>query len=1078
MKHLLYLLFITSFILPSCKQEATSVATSSISHLRRLDAKQTGVDFTNTLEEGNELNIIEYLYYYNGGGVAIGDINNDGLEDLFFTSNQGSDKLYLNKGDLIFEDITQMAGIYMDDSWSSGVVMDDINNDGLLDIFVCKVGVLEGVEAHNLCYLNNGDGTFKESAKALGLDFSGYSTQACFLDYDKDGDLDMYLLNHSVHSVRSYGKVDKRKEKDPIAGDRFYENRINEGGGFVEVTEAVGIYSSPLGYGLAVSAADINQDGWTDLYIGNDFHENDYLYINNKGKGFVESIATYTAHTSQFSMGVDIADINLDGKPDIFTTDMMPSEASVVLKSGGEDTDQIKRIKKDLGYERQLARNHLMLQEEDGAFADMAYRTQTYATDWSWSVLLQDFDNNGQKDIFISNGIVRRPNDLDYINYLNEYYKVNQSKEAIDYGALLAHMPSQPLQNVLFSQRGSMDFSEYSSSLLGEKSFSNGAAYADLDKDGDLEIVCNNINQEAFIYENLSSDKGNYLQITLRDTSQTKTLKGSQLVLYVNGQSFSQEYQTVRGFQSSSTHSLFFGLDSINLVDSIEVIWPDRTREVQYNVAVNQELTIYKENATPLLAEAVDRTSARLFALPIEHKENRYFDDEYEKLIPERLSAEGPALLVEDLDGDGIMDIYLGGGRGQAAKLLLGATDGSFTNAKVPSFSGDARYEDVAAALIDFDKDGDKDIYVVSGGNDELELNKLLEDRLYLNNGGGDFRRIPLSLPHTNGSCVTVGDFDQDGYEDLFIGARSIPGSYGLSPYSFVLRNNEGKGLEIAYKERYGMVTEGHWVDLDQDGDVDLVMCGDWMPIRVFENKKGALSEVTDSLGLDHSSGMWNALDFYDFNDDGQLDIVAGNAGLNHKWQPTKENPVKMYLGDFDQNGSSDPIIMAPYFGRYLPFASLDKLTSQLPFLKKKFTTYASYSEVEDIEDLLDNMDLLVESRIIEEMKTCVFLSGQGTYEMLPLNAEAQSSDVKDVFVEEGTIYYVGNNKEYVAHLGASLSNPGGMISQFDRASKSFKRSILLGLNQDSNNRVIARLSDNQLLIASNDSYVYILAQE
>ncbi|MEM1215748.1 MAG: VCBS repeat-containing protein, partial [Bacteroidota bacterium] len=840
-----------------CGSPAESTSTAVSSPMTEISPEESGITFNNQLTETNQVNIIEYLYYYNGGGVAIGDIDNDGLEDIYFTANQGPDQLYRNKGDLQFEDITQAAGIAQDNTWSSGVSMADVNNDGYLDILVCKVGVGVLPAARNLLYINQQDGTFKEMAKAYGLNFRGFSTQAAFLDYDKDGDLDMYLLNHNVHSVRSYGQTTKRVQRDSLAGDRFYENKLNETAGtFVDVTGKSGIYSSPLGYGLAVSCADVNGDGWTDIYVGNDFHENDYLYLNQGDGTFREAIAEWTDHTTQFSMGVDIADLNNDQLPDIFSTDMLPFDEEVYLKSGGEDTDQIKRIKADLGFEEQFARNHLQLNTGQGNFLDIALQTRTFATDWSWSVLLQDFDNNGRKDIYVTNGIVKRPNDLDYINYFNsEAIQQYTEDDPERTRKLIERLPSQPLRNLLFLQTGDLAFSQLNESQMSSPSFSNGAAYADLDQDGTLEVVVNNINAPATIWT-LRAATGNYLGVQL-DNPNGRTTLGTQVHVHAAGTVQSQELQVVKGYQSSCSHRLHFGLGTATVVDSIVVIWPDNSRQAVTGTAINTAVTVKK--STPLNAQfqpVQAQAPTRGDILPIPHQENDYQDDEYEKLIPERITREGPAVLYEDLDGDGVEDLLVGGAHSQPAYLLKGRTDGSFERIKVSAFINDARYEDVSAATIDFDGDGDRDLYIASGGSAANELDKLLEDRLYLNNGNMDFRRIPISLPHTNASVIAVEDFDGDGFEDMFVGARSIPNSYGLSPYSFLLKNRGGAGVDIALKQRLGMISDAKWGDLDGDADADLVVCGDWMAVTILQNDgQGQLAVLPDTATFPQRTG-------------------------------------------------------------------------------------------------------------------------------------------------------------------------------------------------------------------------------
>ncbi|HMQ48746.1 MAG TPA: VCBS repeat-containing protein [Saprospiraceae bacterium] len=1057
--------------------------TSNESTMLTLSAEQTGIDFVNQLVESLDLNIIEYLYYYNGGGVAIGDINNDGLEDIYFTANQGPDKLYLNKGQLQFEDITEKAGIIQDNTWSSGVVMEDLNNDGYLDIHVCKVGVGIMPSAHNLVYVNQKDGTFREMATDWGLDFQGYSTQACFLDYDKDGDLDMYLLNHNVHSINSYGTTKKRQETDPYAGDRFFENRVNEAEqAFVDVTQQSGIYSSPLGYGLAVSCADINGDGWTDLYIGNDFHENDFLYFNNGNKTFTDAIDNWTDHTTQFSMGADIADINNDLLPDVFSTDMLPFDESVYLKSGGEDTDQVRRIKADLGFEEQYARNHLQINTGFSSFTDIALQTRTFATDWSWAVLLQDFDNNGKKDIFITNGIAKRPNDLDYINYLNSETLAQHAEDDPERTRkLIEKLPIQKLRNVLFLQTGDLVFSDIAQSQVGAPSFSNGAAFADLDQDGYLEVVVNNIDEPAIILKyNTALSTGNYLSLELKDPS-GKTAKGAKAYVYAGGQIQYQELQSVKGYQSSSSHRLHFGLGKTGKVDSLVVLWPDGGRQVETAISLNTHQQVVKKGSLPITSVVSASTPPNNFqVLPIPQEENAFNDDESEKLIPELLSREGPAVLYEDLDADGIKDLLLGGAHGHATRLLKGKSDGSFDFVDVADFTNDNRYEDVSAASIDFDGDGDRDLYIMSGGNVVKELDKLLEDRLYLNNGHMDFRRIPLSFPHTNGSVVKVADYDQDGYEDIFVGARSIPGSYGLSPYSFVLKNKAGTGVEIAYQHRFGMVTDAHWIDIDTDKDLDLVLCGDWMPVTVLENKgQGELAFLSESSKFPQLNGFWNKLAFADLNQDGKMDVLAGNLGTNDLLRASKDQPIRLYIGDFDDNGSSEPFVFFHYFNRYIPLGSRDKFLSQLPGLKKQFVSYESFSKVNSFETMLPPVaqERLVETKTIDELRSMLFLSEGDHYTAVALPEQLQTINIRDIYLDTatGVIYYLGGNQELVAVRGNSMTARMGKLADFDPGSRTFKTAQGIEFPRSLNARNLIALNNGKYLVITNSDYLYLI---
>ena len=1087
MKYLKQILLFFSLIslLVSCQEDRD--AFNSIPFVT-LGADQTGISFSNQLTYSTGLNIIEYLYYYNGGGVAVGDINNDGLEDLYFTANQLPDRLYLNKGNLTFEDISVSAGLDMEATWSNGVSMEDVNNDGFLDIYVTKVGLFNKNGSHNMLYLNNGDNSFTEQSEAYGLNFSGFSTQATFFDYDRDGDLDMYLLNHGIHSIRSYGTTEKRSEKDSLSGDRFYENKLNEGKAFFEeVTEAANILSSPLGYGLAITASDINADGWMDLYVGNDFHENDYIYINNKDKTFTESSSTYINHSSRFTMGVDFADMNNDGLFDVFTTDMMPYEADILLKSGGEDTDKVTQIKKDLGFGPQYSRNHFHVKKEYGDYAEIALKTQTFATDWSWSVLLQDFDNDGLNDIFVSNGIAKRPNDLDYINFLSNvnYAAYEKSQDDILKKELIDQMPVLKIPNILFKNKGELQFSEVKESFVGKPSLTNGTAYSDLDNDGDLDLILNNLNAQASILENKTvGDSSNYLSINLKGDSSYSIIKGTQVTLYAGQKKFRKEQQTTKGFQSSSTQKLFFGLGEISKIDSISIRWPDGKTQGLGAYQTNQELVINRNIEAyqkSLLTTTIPDYTISVFSF--QHKENIYLDYEREQLMPEKLSKEGPAVVLNDFNGDGIKDIYIGGARYQESKLYIGTKNKTYTERKTIDFIKDINFEDVDAASFDFDNDGDLDLYVVSGGGDFKENENYLMDRIYINDGKANFSRFKIVLAQTNGGTVEVADFDNDGFDDLFIGSRSLPGAYGLSPYSFLLRNNTMFGFEMTLKSRFGLVTDSAWADINNDDLIDLVVVGDWMPITVVLNKGAAKFEIANqSMNMTDTEGMWNTVAIEDIDGDGLLDIIAGNAGTNFKWQASVEKPVFLYLDDFDENEQLDPIIFYNYFGDYVPFSSKNKLSVQLPYLKKKFNSYKKFSGVRNIQDLTDrNENDILEIKKIVETRSMVYLQKDNKFEGHPLPPKAQLSSIQDFYLDQSPatprLFYVGNYDQYITDLGNSSSNTGGVLSQWNSDKNTFEEDVFLPLPIGINAKRILKLDQETKLIMSNNDYVYLLSK-
>lgn len=1083
MKYFLGVFIITTMAFTGCTKKDSSRTKTAI-YFENVPVEHSNIDFANTLIHKDDLNIIEYLYYYNGGGVAVGDINNDGLEDIYLTANQTSDKLYLNLGNLKFKDITEEAGIQTDSTWSTGVTMDDVNNDGLMDIYVSKVGNYKGLKAHNLLYINNGDNGFTESSAAVGLDFSGFSTQASFFDYDKDGDLDMYLLNHSVHTPRSYGDTRSRKDNDSLAGDRLFENKMNEGQlKFTDVTNDSGIYSSALGYGLALITSDVNDDGLLDIYVGNDFHENDYLYINQGDKTFKESNSKYLNHTSRFTMGVDVGDINNDLRSDIFSLDMMPYDKEIFLKSGGEDSDKVSQIKKNFGFENQYARNTFQLNNDNTSFSDVALMTNTFATDWSWSVLIQDFDNDGLNDLYITNGIYKRPNDLNYINYLSNinFSKYSQTKQNEIERKLIEEMPTINLSNVIFRNKGDLEFERFSEQSGLTPSYSNGSAYSDLDNDGDLDLVVNNINEKAFLLENKSSETtpNNFISFSLKGNKEYPSPNGAKLIVFANGKKQYKELSITRGFQSASTHKLNFGLGKIEKIDSVQVRWLDGTIQTEKDLAINQHFEIKKNENLPNFKNIeLDNKSDKLENFPFVHLENSYLDYEYESLMPEKLSTEGPAVVQADFNNDGLEDIYIGGARYQAPSFYIQKKEGEYIKDKSSDFNKDTIYEDVDALSFDYDNDGDLDLYVMSGGNDKPEGDTQLEDRIYINDGNAKFTRLELSLIRTNGGSVSSADFDGDGLDDLFIGNRSIPGAYGLSPESFILKNNQEKGFNIVEKQKFGMVTDSKWVDLNNDDLLDLIIVGDWMPVTIMINTGDMKFEnKTKDFGLENTEGLWNVVTTADLDKNGYQDIILGNAGLNLKWKASKDRPVKLYLHDFDENQQLDPIIFYDFFGEYVPFPSKDKLVGQLPLLKKKFLNYSKFAKIKSIKDLtgIDEKDILITKKI-SELRSMIYLNSGSELKGVPMINEAQMSSIEDIYTEQNEesteIFFVGNYLGYTTELGENASNSGGNISVNNKGEQiSYKQ---LPTPANLNSRKVIKLDENRFLVIANNDKSYI----
>jgi hypothetical protein len=1012
-----------------------------------LNAKTIGVHFENTLTYTEDFNAYLYRSFYNGAGTGLADFNNDGFLDLFFSGNMVDNVLYLGDGKFNFTDVTERSGVGSPNSWSTGVSIADINQDGLLDIYVCKSGKPDDLNRRNELFINrgvdeNGIPIFKESAAEYGLDNLGFSIHAVFFDYDRDGDLDMYLSNNSINPTELIMDARKgmREKRDEGGGDKLYKNEDNF---FTDVSDKAGIYSSGIGFGLGIAVGDVNRDGWPDIYVANDFFEKDYLYINNQDGTFTESIDMVVSELSLGSMGVDIADMNNDGYPEIFVTEMLPKEESRLKTTTVFDNWDTYALKVNNGYHRQFPRNTFQYNNGNVSnkgtvvFSEISRYAGVAATDWSWGVQMVDFDLDGIKEIFVTNGIAKDLLDQDYIAFYsdpNRISRILKEKGAV-IKELIDSIPSQPIANFMFKQDHDLKFSDVASLWgMDQPGFSSGAAYGDIDNDGDLDLVVSNINGMPYIYKNTSKNKDNhFVSVALKNVNGA-TAVGAKVTLSIKGTHYYQELFPMRGVMSAVDDRLNFGIGANTSIDSIEVIWPDGSRFLQKDVAVDTFL-IYRQGKDNifhpfeegrkkevLFSEVTDE-----FRISHLHTENDFVDFDREKLLYQMISNEGPKIAVGDVNGDGKEDFFIGGAKDMSGSIYI-QTDEGFLPTNIELFEKDKKSEDVNSLFLDVDNDGDLDLIVSSGGYEFSNTSFALLDRLYINDGSGNFSRSSQLLPNANPSSTSViinADFDSDGDQDLFFGGRVKQSAYGLPASSRLLQNN-GNGIfsdvtDLLAKNLLdmGMVTDAVWTDFDHDEDMDLIVVGEWMPIKVFENDLGKFKEVTQKIGLGESNGFWNKIQKKDLDGDGWEDLLVGNLGENTFFSASKSRPVQMYINDFDRNGRVEQVITRYIEEKSYPFAMKKDLTAQMPYLLKKYLKHEDYKE-QTIEDIFSEADLENSIKFnVFENNSIVLWNDRGKFTLQKLPVKAQLSPIYGIYAgdldNDGKIDLVLGGNQYNA---------------------------------------------------------------